>query len=217
MRKLSDCYLYGILDLAYVAPKKCRFVTEEMIRGGVDVIQLRGKDASIDALSDLAAGIHTITMAEGIPLVVNDHAEIALRVPVEGVHVGQDDESIASVRAKVGRPIWIGKSTHSIDQALAAHREGADYIGFGPLYATPTKPDYAAIGLTEIERVHRQLDIPVFCIGGIKLHNLPEVIAAGAKRAVIVSGLLQADDIAGYARNCKNLLQRAPEPSIQPI
>jgi thiamine-phosphate pyrophosphorylase len=184
-----------------------------MISGGVDVIQLRGKKLSIEQLTDLAGELHSLTAAEGVPLVINDHSEIAGRVPVEGVHVGQGDESIANVRNRVGRPIVVGKSTHGIDQAIAAQAEGADYIGFGPLYPTPTKPDYTAIGLTGIESVHQRVNIPVFCIGGIKLNNLPDVIAAGAKRVVIVSGLLQADDIAEYARACKNLLHRVPEPS----
>ena len=217
VRKLSDCYLYGILDLAYVEPAKARAATEALIRGGVDLIQLRGKDASIDELTDLASDLHPITSAERIPLVVNDHPEIARRVSVEGVHVGQDDESIASVRERIGRPILVGKSTHSVQQAIAARQEGADYIGFGPLYPTPTKPDYTAIGLTNIDRVHREIDIPIFCIGGIKLHNLAEVIAAGAERVVIVSGLLQSGDIADYARSCQKLLKRVPQISAQPI
>ena len=217
MPKLSDCYLYGILDLAYIGPAKARATTEAMIRGGVDLIQLRGKEASIDELTDLAGELHSITAEKSIPLIVNDHPEIACRVPVEGVHVGQDDQSVASVRAQVGRPILVGKSTHSVGQAIAARREGADYIGFGPLYPTPTKPAYAAIGLTDIERVHHEVNIPIFCIGGIKLQNLPEVIAAGAQRVVIVSGLLQADDITDYARSCKNLLKRTSEPTPQPI
>lgn len=217
MRKLSDSYLYGILDLAYVMPAKARPVTEAMIAGGVDIIQLRGKNASIDQLTELAAELHSITAPEGIPLVINDHPEIACRVPVEGVHVGQGDKSISTVRAAVNRSIWVGKSTHSIDQAIAAHAEGADYIGYGPLYPTPTKPDYTAIGLTGIEQVHRRVDIPIFCIGGIKQHNLPQVIDAGAKRAVIVSGILLADDVIGYARACKNLIERMPEHSVHPV
>jgi len=92
---------------------------------------------------------------------------------------------------------------------LAAQREGADYIGFGPIFATPTKPDYQPIGLNEIEGVHRDVVLPIFCIGGIKIDNLKQVITAGARRVAIVSGLLQAPDIAEYARTCKNLLDRA--------
>jgi thiamine-phosphate pyrophosphorylase len=147
-------------------------------------------------------------MSAKIPLIANDHAEIARRVEVQGMHVGQDDDSIKRVRSQIKRPIVVGKSTHSIEQAVAAEREGADYIGFGPIFSTPTKPDYSPVGLANIREVHERVSIPIFCIGGIKSENLAQVIDAGAKRVVIVSGLLQANDIAEYARACKRLLSQ---------
>ena len=137
---------------------------------------------------------------------MNDHAEIAAKVPVEGVHVGQDDDSIAIARKKAGRKLIVGKSTHSLEQAREAQREGADYIGFGPIFATPTKPDYQPIGLKDIQQAHVDVTLPIFCIGGIKIDNLKEVIAAGAPRVAIVSGLLKAPNITEYARACKKLL-----------
>ena len=132
MRSLADCRLYGILDLGYIDASDALRVAHAMIEGGVDIIQLRGKNESIDALTELAAALHKVTNQGDTPLIVNDHAEIARRVPVEGVHVGQDDPSVAQVRENVGRPIIVGKSTHSLGQATAAVTEGADYIGFGP-------------------------------------------------------------------------------------
>jgi thiamine-phosphate pyrophosphorylase len=213
VRNLTDCYLYGILDLGYVALARVRETAEALIAGGVDLIQLRGKDEPIGSLTDLAATLHELTASADVALIVNDHPAIARDVPVQGIHVGQDDETIARVRETVGRPVWVGKSTHSLSQAIAAEREGADYIGFGPVYATPTKPDYTPIGLNDIGQVHRLLKLPIFCIGGIKLHNLPDVISAGARRAVIVSGLLTADDIAKCTRSCRKLLQPLPQPA----
>src|SRR6202040_4368821 len=112
----------------------------------------------------------------------------------------------APARKKGGRHVLIGKSTHSLEQAVAAEREGADYIGFGPIFATPTKPDYQPIGLTGIKRVHNEVIVPIFCIGGIKIDNLGQLIAAGTKRVALVSGLLTAPDIAKYACACKTLL-----------
>ena len=206
MRNLSDCRLYGFLDLGYIAIADAERVATAMIEGDVDLIQLRGKKNSLDELVDLTGKLHLITSAAGIPLIVNDHAEVAAQVPVEGVHVGQDDDSIGHTRKKAGRHVLVGKSTHSLEQAIAAEREGADYIGFGPIFATPTKPDYQPIGLTGIKRVHHEVSVPIFCIGGIKIENLKEIIAAGAKRVAIVSGLLKAPDIAKYARACKTLL-----------
>jgi thiamine-phosphate pyrophosphorylase len=206
MRSLSDCRLYGILDLSYVDSLDAGRVAEAMIEGGVDLIQLRGKQKSIDELTALAAELHKITSRSSTPLIVNDHAEIAQRLPIEGVHVGQDDDPIAIVRKKITRLVLVGKSTHTVDQAIAAQGEGADYIGFGPIFATPTKPDYQPIGLSDIKRVYDEVMRPIFCIGGIKLDNLEQVIAAGAQRVVIVSGLLKASDITEYARTAKEML-----------
>jgi thiamine-phosphate pyrophosphorylase len=206
MRTLHDCQLYGILDLGYVEDSNAVHVAEAMIKGGVDLIQLRGKKQSIDELVDLAEELHELTSQSSTPLMVNDHAEIAQRVPVEGVHVGQDDDSIELVRRKARRAIMVGKSTHSLEQAHAAQRDGADYIGFGPIFETPTKPNYAPIGLSDIKHVHEEVSLPIFCIGGIKIDNLEQVISAGARRIAIVSGLLKAPDIAEYAREAKRLL-----------
>ncbi len=209
LRNLSECQLYGILDLSYVDNSDAVSVADSMIEGGVDLIQLRGKERPIEELVDLAATLHELTARSSTPLIVNDHAEIAVRVPVEGVHVGQDDDAVADVRRRVDRKILVGKSTHSLEQALRAQREDADYLGFGPIFATPTKPDSQPIGLKEIEGVHRDVVLPIFCIGGIKIDNLKQVITAGARRVAIVSCLLKAADIAEYARTCKNLLNSA--------
>ncbi|HLW35069.1 MAG TPA: thiamine phosphate synthase [Chthoniobacterales bacterium] len=207
MRNLTDCRLYGILDLSYVAVDDMERVAAAMIEGEVDVIQLRAKKSPASEIGDLAGRLHPMTSGAGIPLIVNDYAEIAATIPVEGVHVGQDDDAIAIAREKAGRAIIVGRSTHSLEQANAAQREGADYIGFGPIFATPTKPDYKPIGMENIRRVHDDVEVPIFCIGGIKIDNLGEVIAAGAKRVAIVSGILRAPDIAKYARACKALLE----------
>ena len=153
MRALRECRLYGIIDLGYIPRlRDCNRIAEQMVSGGVDLIQLRGKGKSIEELMNLASEIHEITVRSNTPLIVNDHAEIAARVPVEGVHVGQDDDSIPVARQKAGRDLIVGKSTHSLEQAHAAQGEGADYIGFGPIFATPTKPDYKPVGLGDIRR-----------------------------------------------------------------
>ena len=206
MRPLSECRLYGIIDLGYVERRDAIRIAEQMIDGGVDLIQLRGKNKSIDELTELSAELHELTAKSSTPLIVNDHAEIAKRVPVEGVHVGQDDDSIKGARQKAARAILIGKSTHSLEQARAAERDGADYIGFGPIFATPTKPDYMPIGLEDIRRVQAEVNLPIFCIGGINVDNLQSVIDAGAKRVVMVSALLKAHNIVDYARCATDML-----------
>jgi thiamine-phosphate pyrophosphorylase len=203
---LTKARVYGILDLNYVDVLDIANVTKAMIQGGVDLIQLRGKQKSTKELASVAAEAHDITSRSSVPLIINDHAGIAVEVPVEGVHVGQDDDPIATAREKAGRELLVGKSTHSLEQANAAEREGADYIGFGPIFATPTKPDYAPIGLADIKQVHREVSIPIFCIGGINIDNLQQVIDAGAKRVVMVSALLSADNIVDYARRAVDRL-----------
>ena len=206
MRALYECRLYGIVDLGYIEESEAARVVEQMIEGGVDLIQLRGKEKPLDELIDYAARLHELTARSSTPLIVNDHAEVASQLPVEGVHVGQDDDPIEVARRKAGREIVVGKSTHSVEQALAAQREGADYIGFGPIFATPTKPDYPPIGLSNIGRVHAEVDLPIFCIGGINIDNLQSVIDAGAKRVVMVSALLKAHSIVDYARCATDML-----------
>lgn len=207
MRALRECRLYGIIDLGYIPQlRDCNRIAEQMVTGGVDLIQVRGKGKSIDELAHLASEIHEITAQSGTPLIVNDHAEIAARVPVEGVHVGQDDDSILVARQKAGRDLIVGKSTHSVAQAHTARDERADYIGFGPIFATPTKPDYKPIGLNGIKQLHLEIGIPIFCIGGINIDNLQQVIDAGAKRVVMVSALLKAHSIVDYARCATDML-----------
>ena len=207
MGTLAAARLYGILDLAYVSAREALRVAEEMMNGGIDLIQLRGKRETPGQLEQLGKPLHEITKARGIPLIVNDHPQVARNIGAEGVHVGQDDLGVKEGREEGGEGVFVGKSTHSLEQAIAAADEGADYIGFGPLFATPTKPDYLPIGLGLIAEAHHRVKLPIFCIGGIKLENLPEVIAAGAKRVVIVSGILLAKDVKGYVRACKDLLE----------
>jgi thiamine-phosphate pyrophosphorylase len=208
---LSRSRLYGILDLGYVEILDCATMAETMIAGGVDLIQFRAKELGSAQIAELAADLHRLTAERGVPLIINDHPEVARVVAAEGVHLGQDDMPIVEARQIAGANCMVGKSTHSVDQAIRAFSEGADYIGFGPIFATPTKPDYPPVGLEEIRKVHDAVRIPIFCIGGIKLENLPEVIEAGARRVVIVSGLLQAPNPAEYARAAKALLNRQSE------
>jgi thiamine-phosphate pyrophosphorylase len=212
---LAHARLYAILDLGYIAPECAEVVTENLIRGGADVIQLRGKRESVKNLTRLAERLHRLTSGAGVPLIINDHPEIARDVLLEGVHLGQDDLAIAAAREIVRRNCWVGKSTHNLEQASAAAKEGADYIGFGPIFATPTKPDYPPIGIGDIRRVHEVVRVPIFCIGGIKLHNLSAVLAAGAKRVVIVSGLVQNNDVAAATRVTKDILSENQNSEIR--
>lgn len=205
---LLHAKLYGIVDLGYAAPSSLVRVTAEMVEGGIDVVQLRAKGHAPDEIERWAEALLPICREAGVPFFINDHAAIAVAIGADGVHVGQDDASMDEVRALVGPDRLVGRSTHSLAQAADAAADlRTDCIGFGPLFATPTKPDYMPIGTAEIREVHeRHPNLPIFCIGGIKKENLPDLAAAGAKRAVIVSGILQAPDIAAYVRTARTLL-----------
>ena len=207
MKALPDCYLYGILDLGYVDAATAPSIARRMLEGGVDILQIRAKRLLAPAIVSLAAEIAPICRDHGAPLIVNDYPWLVARCQAAGCHIGQDDGPIATARDKAGPETLAGRSTHSLAQARAARDESADYLGFGPIFATPTKPDYPAIGLNDIAQVHRDIpDRPIFCIGGIKLENLEQILAAGAQRVVIVSGLLRASDVTAYAKACRALL-----------
>ncbi len=213
MNTIAGCHLYGILDLGYVAPERVCDVVRQMIDGGIDVLQLRAKNFDEEKIQEIGDRIVPLTEPAGVPLIINDFPELVPAIGAQGAHVGQDDRAVADARWRAGRalagevpPPIIGRSTHSVEQAVAAEREGADYIGFGPLFPTPTKPGRPAIGLDDIRRVHELVKIPIFCIGGIKRENLASVLAAGARRVVIVSGILQAANIAGYTREVKAMV-----------
>ena len=220
LNPLADALLYGIIDLGYVPAHKAGAAAEKMIAGGVDLIQLRGKQASEEEIEALGAELIRITEPAAVPLIINDHPHLVPSVGAQGAHVGQDDLAVADARWRAGRALAgevplpiIGRSTHSLEQAIAAAEEGADYIGFGPLFPTPTKAGRPAIGLEDLRRVHAAIAIPIFCIGGIKRENLDAVLAAGARRVVIVSGILQAPDVEGYCREVKARLREIADCS----
>jgi thiamine-phosphate pyrophosphorylase len=206
----ADWKLYAILDLGYVAEPDRVATTLKLIAGGADVLQLRAKGRDLGEIRDVAKEIFPICRATGVPFIINDYAELAAELDADGVHIGQDDGPLAAAREMIGSGKIIGRSTHSLAQARAALDEGFDYIGFGPLFPTPTKLGRPGIGLADISAMQRDVGgkIPAFCIGGIKRANLPEVIAAGARRVVIVSDLLTAGDVESATREVREIIAK---------
>lgn len=207
--RLAGARLYGIIDLGYTPAGHLLEMARKLTApGGVDLLQLRAKGHSAAAIASFAAQLVPVAREAGVPLIINDHPEVAVTVEADGVHIGQDDATVAEVRRIVGPDRIVGKSTHSPAQARAAFGEPVDYIGFGPIFATPTKPEYTPIGEADIATVQRECPVPVFCIGGIKRENLRAVLGAGARRVVIVSGLLLAEDPGEYLREVRETLDR---------
>ena len=204
---LQSCRLYGIVDMGYTAPGQVAEKTSALLEGGVRILQLRAKGLPLPQVAELARVMQPLCRAAGAIFVLNDYPELAASLGADAVHVGQDAGPLAQVRAVVGPQMLVGRSTHSPQQALDALAEGADYIGFGPLFPTGTKPGRPAIGLQHIAQVQAQLgELPMFCIGGINAATLPDVLAAGTQRVVIVSWLLQQKNIAAAARAVNDIL-----------
>jgi thiamine-phosphate pyrophosphorylase len=197
------------LDLGYVADAGAERAAAALLEGGAALLQLRAKGRSAEDIGAVARRVLPLCRAAGVPFIVNDHPALAAELGADGLHLGQDDGSLAAARTVVGPEMMIGRSTHSLEQARAALAEGFDYIGFGPLFPTPTKAGRPAIGLAEIAAMEREVGakIPAFCIGGIHPGNLVEVLAAGARRVVIVSALLTAPDIAAATRGVVAVLR----------
>jgi len=208
VRSCSDWRLYVIVDRAAVGPRGLEEVAAAAIRGGADVLQLRDKAASARRLLDAARALLALTRPAGIPLIINDRPDVAASAGADGVHLGQDDLPLPEARRLLGPDRLIGQSTHSLEQAVAAEAAGADYIGLGPIFPTPTKPEYGSIGTALISAVASRVRVPVVCIGGIDASTLPQVLKAGAKRVAVVRAVCAVADPAAAARGLKALLAR---------
>ncbi len=224
---MSTPRLYCILDLGYTPEERAEEVTASLLAGGADLLQLRAKNHDLATIERVARRLLPLCRAAGVPFILNDFTALAVEIGADGVHLGQDDgtrpppdrgihpglhsfiHSSSSIsQSPIPHPFLFGRSTHSLAQARAALAEGFDYIGFGPLFPTPTKAGRPAIGLHEIAAMERQVGekIPAFCIGGITPETLPSVLAAGARRVVVVSALLQAPDIQAATRTIRAAL-----------
>lgn len=177
--------------------------------GGADIIQLRDKKLSTRDLLRLSRELQAICDRTGALFVLNDRVDVAIVADVDGVHVGQEDLPVRQARALLGHRKLIGCSTHSTAQALAAVGDGADYISCGPIFATPTKPDYAPVGLDLIKEYKRLVRVPVVAIGGIELDNVDRAVAAGADRVAVVRAVGESPDPAAAARALKEKIFQA--------
>lgn len=183
---------------------------EAAVRGGVDIVQLREKGGVREDLVGLAEELREVCAGEagGALFTVNDDVELARLVGADGVHLGQEDESLARAREVLGPGAIVGRSAGAVGEALEAVREGADYLGVGTVFATPTKPDAEVAGLALVEAVAREsLPLPWFAIGGITLETAPVVAAAGAPGFAVVRAILDAEDPEDAVRELRALLE----------
>ncbi|MEO8966542.1 MAG: thiamine phosphate synthase [Solirubrobacteraceae bacterium] len=195
--RLHAARLYLVCDV-----QSDRFLTAAL-RGGVDIVQLRAKHAGDDALLEAAQRYRRACDAAGALLIVNDRPDLAVAAHADGVHVGQDDISVARARAELGPDALIGLSTHSPAQIDAATTAGADYTGVGPVHATPTKPGRPAVGLELVRYASVHAAVPFFAIGGIDGALVGAVVGAGASRVAVVRAITQAPDPEAAARELR--------------
>ena len=214
MTRCSNWRLYVILDRAVIGSRDLAAVASAAMRGGADVLQLRDKVSSRAQLIKEGQRLLTLTRPAGIPLIINDRVDVALEIRAEGLHLGQEDLPLQDARKILGDGRLIGKSTHNLEQAMAAHAEGADYLGVGPIFATPTKPTYQAVGVALIQAISARVTLPTVCIGGINQRTLGEVLQAGATCVAVVRAVCGAEDPEAAARALKQqLTQFVPTPS----
>ena len=197
--------LYAIVDTAQTGGRPLVSVIDAMLAGGVSVLQLRVKDRPADEFLRLALTTRERTTRAGCLFIVNDRVDIALAARADGVHLGQDDLPLEAARPLVGEML-IGISTHSLEQAEAAERGGADYIGFGPMFPTRTKETgYGSRGVAMLESVQRRVGIPIVAIGGITVENVARTWNSGADAAAMISYLTQSDDITARVKEILDL------------
>jgi thiamine-phosphate pyrophosphorylase len=202
---LEKVQLYVIIDPELSLNPDIEEVVSLAIEGGAQMIQFRNKEISDDEFNFLAEKIKKITQRENVPLIINDRANIAKSIDAEGVHLGQDDMPLKEAREILGKDKIIGLSTHNVEQALEAKKQGADYIGLGPVFETSSKEIKDTVGPEMIKEVLSLVKIPVFPIGGINLSNLDQVIKAGSKRIAVISAVIGQRDV---KKSAKELLER---------
>lgn len=205
--------LYAIIDPAQAGGRSVVEVADALLSAGVKLIQYRDKRGSSREVYENARSIAARIEGSGALFVVNDRADLAMALDADGVHLGQEDLPVESARQLFGsaraRTKWIGNSTHTLVQVEEADRSSADYIAFGPIFATGSKeqPD-AVVGLDGLRRARRATRKPLVAIGGITLDNAREVIEAGADSVAVIGDLLKQSGIAARAREFLTVLHR---------
>jgi len=193
LRDKVDFSLYGIVDHAWLRGRDVAAVVEAAIAGGVTVVQYRDKVSPARIFFTNAVAARKVCAAHRVPFIVNDRVDIALAVGADGVHVGQEDLPVAVVRRVVGAEMLIGASAGTVEQALAAVAEGADYLGVGAIFPTATKPEADPASLNTLREIRRQVSCPIVAIGGITAERVAEVLAAGAHGVAVISALLDGN------------------------
>ena len=196
--------LYAVTDRKWLGDRSLADCVEQAIAGGTTFVQLREKHADRDQVVDLAYKLKPICAAAGVPFIIDDSASIAAEVEADGVHVGQHDRSCEEARKIVGPDKIVGVSVQTVEQALKAQDDGADYLGVGALFATATKGDAVAVSIDDLRAICTAVDIPVVGIGGLNADTIPLLDGTGVDGAAVVSAIFGADDCTAAARQLRD-------------
>lgn len=187
--------LYGITDRTWLEGRDLIDVTAEALDAGVTCIQLREKDASAEEEERLAIAIQELCRKADVPFIVNDNVELAARIGADGVHVGQEDCSCIEARRLMGEDAIVGVSAGSVEEALKAQADGADYLGVGAMYHTATKPEAADLTVEQLAEICETVDIPVVAIGGLNKQTISSLAGGGIAGVSVVSAIFAAKDV----------------------
>ena len=206
---MIDYSLYLVTDRSLSKGRSTAEIVAAAVAGGVSCIQLREKSCGTREFLNEALALQPLLKSRNIPLIINDRLDIALAIEADGVHLGQSDMPIGMARKIAGDSLIIGISAESVDDALRAEQEGADYLGISPVFSTPTKTATAPpLGLEGVRQIRALVDIPLVGIGGINSVNAESVLAAGADGIAVVSAIVSAADPAGAAKKLKTLIDQ---------
>ncbi len=204
--------LYAVTDRAWTGRQTLAEQAACALRGGVTCLQLREKGLDTDTFLSEALELRALCRRYGVPLIINDNVEIALRCGADGVHVGQGDTPVAEVRRQVGDRMIVGASAHNVDEAVRAVRDGADYLGAGAIFPTGTKGDVTPLPLRTLREICRAVDVPVVAIGGLNGENLGALADCGVAGAALVSAIFSAPDIEAECRRLRALVRQVVRP-----
>lgn len=199
--------LYAVTDRAWVGRQTLCEQVEEALKGGCTCVQLREKELSDAEFLEEAIKIHELCKHYGVPFIVNDNVDIAVKCHAEGIHVGQDDMKASRVRERVGDDMIIGVSAHTVEEAVEAVKNGADYLGAGAVFGSSTKLNAGAMKKETLRSICEAVDVPVVAIGGINGKNLKELSHTGIDGVALVSAIFAADDIENTCRALRNLAE----------
>lgn len=203
--------LYAVTDRAWVGEKSLSAQVHEALDGGTTMIQLREKDLEEEAFLQEAMEIKIITEQYQVPFIINDNVPFAIKCGADGVHVGQEDMGAAEARTLLGTNKIVGVSVSTVDEAIRAEKEGADYLGVGAVFPTSTKLDANTVSVEELKDICGAVTIPVVAIGGISAGNIDQLYGSGIHGVAVVSAIFGADDIQKATRELANLVKPLQE------